>query len=76
MLTTQDSSGTLINLFLINMGVCFCVRHVQGEEKQALHVILEVPESFSPTLILRPCLQHGFQQRAGQLMATLKPKRN
>ncbi|PKU33622.1 hypothetical protein llap_16076 [Limosa lapponica baueri] len=40
----------------------------------ALHVILEVPESFSPTLIARPGLRHGFQQHAGQLTATPKPK--
>lgn len=31
MLTTSDSSGTLINLFLINMGVYLYVLHVQGE---------------------------------------------
>lgn len=42
-LTTQDSSGTLINLLLMATGVYLCVL----QEKRALRVSMEVPESLS-----------------------------
>jgi len=56
------------------MGVYLCVLHVQRDGKGALLVILEVPESSSPTLIPRPGLQHGFRRHAGQPTVTPKPK--